>query len=217
MPSLRPVDVFAFLIGAGGLAVAALSLVLTYRERSRFYREHLYSKQADALLAIHRAASELQHEIGLVAVRSDDAGMRGKPFDDAKYFGPVRAAERALRDMDAHWAPILPGAVLKALITYESAVGFLLGTDPELGLSAEHGMGEDPYTSAMWYHGTDERFGELSLAVRRHFAIRKLDAQTERLLGVKPDDDPRVSFTSDDAQTQRKGRGPNRHRDDAAE
>lgn len=210
-------DVFAFLIGAGGLAVAALSLVLAYRERSRFYREHLYSKQADALLAIHHAASELQHQIHLVGLRSDDAGMRGKPFDDEKHFGTVRAAERALQDMDAHWAPILPGTVLMALITYEAAVGFLLGTDPELGLSAEDGMGEDPFTSAMWYHGTDKRFGELVLAIRRHFAIRQLDAQTERLLGIKPDDDPRVYPASEGTQTLRKGRGPSHHRDDPAE
>lgn len=60
----------AVLVSLGGLTVAGLSLLLTYQERTRSYRERLYQKQLDVLLDLNRAASDYRYV--LLSTRADD-------------------------------------------------------------------------------------------------------------------------------------------------
>ena len=177
-------DVLAFLIGAGGLAVATLSLLLTFRERAKWYREYLYGRQADALLAIYEAAAELVDAIDLAAIQSDDARARGIPADESSFLDAAREAHEVFIAVYRKWAPLFPRTVLYAVAEFNAAVSFLLGTPPEWELSAEEGYGEDPFTEPEFYDGAREGFGKVADSVREHLAVERLDAESCQLLAA---------------------------------
>jgi hypothetical protein len=121
-----PSDVMPWISGAialGGLAVAALSQWIVYRERTAAYRLRLYDKQLEALqelsvvLTSHYQAllnlltRELIGKGGAVPL-SDEAKMRIR--DD------TAAAHNKIGDVESKWQVVLPDLVKNAIAHYRT-------------------------------------------------------------------------------------------------
>jgi hypothetical protein len=178
------VDILSFILGAGGLAVAALGLVLSHRERTKGLREHIYQRQVEACLDLYEASARLYVAMESAWVREADAKSRGRAVDRKRFWQDAWEASRALSPVDARWSPILPEAVIRSFLEFAAAVGFVMGSDPQLGLSPE-GYGEEPYDEAEFAVATHTAFDKLAWAIRDHIGAEQLGADTLRLVGTR--------------------------------
>ena len=87
------------LVGLGGLGVAGLSLVLTYRERTQHFREALYGKRLEAY-------PELLAAVWKLVDASIDEGRQGSSS---------QPSSTALLELERRWAVLLSKEVTLAL------------------------------------------------------------------------------------------------------
>lgn len=170
-------------VGLGGLSVAALTLFLAYRERTKWYRERLYDKQLEAFLAICRAAGKVQSSIYL-AIVSTTVARRREADPEPEPWLAVQSAHHALKWLQYDWALILPKATSEALAEYSSHVSKVTGlrwADPDFpGPPDLHAS--DPAIKKL-----EACHRDLLRALRSDLHTDQLSAETVRLIGDSQD------------------------------
>jgi hypothetical protein len=162
-------------IALAGLAVAALSLFLTYRERVAALRSALYSKQIDAYGEILHALSDL-HQVTLAFTTAAGFTLDGQTR--AALREEVQPQMTQLARVFVRNAVFLPQAVGDALVEYRSTFN-AISAPPEVESQYPSDLvdSDDPQLAL------SNAFTRVWDAMYRQLGTGPLSQQTLKLLG----------------------------------
>jgi hypothetical protein len=177
------VDVASALIGVGGLGVAALTVVLSYRERRAGFRQALYDRQVSAVAELLPVLSKWDTEaVGYI--------MRQRTFPiltDENRNGMRAAVQEYAADfysvLGKH-AVVLPQHLLDAISAYQQVFN-ALSAPPEVVSQYDEKLvrSDDPQMAL------SVAYQRVVAAARLVVGTEPLSAQTAKLLGAKPQTD----------------------------
>jgi C4-dicarboxylate-specific signal transduction histidine kinase len=168
------------LVGLGGLGVAALSLWLTYRERTKWYRERVYDKQLGACLAICATAAEVRSEFLNASLKLRIAALRQQEPPEGVWHVVDEARARLLR-LEREWGLVLPAATSRALAAFEETATRVRGIHELLPELAPIPDGD---FSAEAAQHVVAQFETLVQAARADLGTELLSGETLRLVGA---------------------------------
>jgi hypothetical protein len=158
-------------VGLGGLGIAALTLWLTSRERTKWYRERLYDKRFEACLAICQAAAELEYGLWWGVARSADAEF-DKQDSDPNRWHRVGGPRGRLIDLEQTWRLVLSENMSRALAE-------LLEAATAVGKTNDNSAATLALLDRLEAAGKD-----LFQATRADLGIDRLSDETLKLIGV---------------------------------
>jgi hypothetical protein len=174
-------------VGVGGIAIAALTIWLSFRERRKTYRERLYDRQLDAAAAVFDAITEYQRTLlmglaneainkVLVSKGQPETSDRWKPAD--KQLQSVGLAGR-------RGELYLPERSLAALTAYTTAASKVRGLQyPAIAVAPELiAKLPGPDTSKEAQSQLDAAYRALIQALRHDLGVERLSAESLRLFG----------------------------------
>lgn len=168
------------LLGFGGLALGALTLVLSYRERTSAYRHALYDRQVNAVAEVLQAFSDwdeasqkyiIQQPSAPVLTDETRPGMRSSVLTQARAFYAVLG----------RYAIVLPEHFLEAVSHYQLVFNAISAPPPAVNQYDEKLVrSKDP--------GMDLEVARRGVidAGRRVAGTERLSALTMRILRIEP-------------------------------
>ncbi len=199
---MATMDWAGVVVGLGGLGVAALTLWLTYRERTKWYRERVYDQQLDACLAICRVSAEVNAGVWSAAFQAALARTAKTEIPTDRWAHMDKHSAR-LVTLQRRWAPILPDATSAALISFQNATSHFRGMH-DLAPIAFPEPDSDESQGSMTE--VDSNFAALLQAARTDLGVKRLSDETLRLIGNNQDSRLRATLKAA-AEANRSGRG----------
>lgn len=167
------------LIAFGGLAVAALTVYLSFRERRHWYREQLHERQFDACAELNASAQAVAGHYGGVAVRGNLSELHGKPFPkdlwkeaDSEYVDFAEVGRRV--------SLVLPSSAIRAFENFRDTLDQMRSPSNYLSPELDPG-GPDLSTEAT--RRMFESMYRLIAALRDVIGVDQLSAETQALIG----------------------------------
>lgn len=169
----------SYVINIGALAIAALALAITYRERTAALRSSLYAKQIESYGSLIDALATLSAEADLFIIGE---GFKLDADGRARMRVAVGPAHGALGNLMRRAAPFLPNGVADEIAAYSKTL---------LAISAMPGL-EHMYDPALVSSSDPQAvlydaYGRVIAAMRRHLGTDPLAEQTLRLLEARGD------------------------------
>jgi hypothetical protein len=174
------VAVVGLVVGLGGLAVAGIGLVLSYKDRAAGLRGALYTKQVESYGLVLEACAALNGvAIDLLSPRAATEIVEGAPLDTATRAKLRTAAEEQVaavsRAITENMA-FLPESVVNAVGMYRRTFAAL--TAPKADV---YPPGLDPAQPGM---ELSRAFVKVWQAMRHQLGTDPLSEQTHRLVGA---------------------------------
>jgi hypothetical protein len=115
-------------VGLGGVAVALLTLILTYKSRFSPYQQQLYERQLDAATEVLQALGRY-HDIGLSIVDGSGTGPSAISDERLQLVEAKTEFFRAYR----RWNVVIPQPVTEAVTAYLRTIESVVSVDPKDG------------------------------------------------------------------------------------
>jgi hypothetical protein len=170
-------------VGIGGLLLAGFTTWLSYRERSKWYRERLYDRQLDGCLALYGSASDVYSAVlgGMLVVVLAELEKEPPPDDAWKAATKTRGAMLKLR---RRWDVLLPDSVTALATGFYDAATRVVGHPSSLGPGAAKPDVSEESRDAMV-----EAFQGLVRSIRDSIGVDPLSRANLKLIG-SPDPIP---------------------------